>query len=85
MLNMNVIRWAMMGIEKYLEKDMLLETIKFNTRFLEMLVGDKNIDCDSELQCLELNSLLSEWQLRHYDSNCEIELATSLLEMFHLV
>lgn len=70
------------GLERYYDKDSLLESIRFNAQFLEMACRSGKREDWQLSQFAELQQLMCEWRRRQYEINNTIDWATQLIEQY---
>lgn len=73
------------GLEKYYDKDVLMQSIRFNAQFLDLSNEIQNSEQWQLCQYAELYQLLSEWKVRHYEQNDVIVWADEVLNRYHLI
>lgn len=73
------------GLEKYYDKDGLIESIRFNAQFLDLSDTIYTAEHWQLCQYAELHQLLAEWKTRRYETTDEILWAGEVLKRHHLI
>ena len=68
---------------EYCDKELLIDFIRFNARFLELSIDSPVISEDLSNQYNELVTMVHIWNSRAYENNPDVDYANEILEQFN--